>query len=116
MPLIPDAFEWLIVIGIAMPLLLLWVVALFDISRRSDLSTARKVLWSVIVVIGIFIGTAIYFLARPVALPRGKDISNTVQRSSGIVNDLEDLRDRHSAGEMHKESYLDQKRRLLGVE
>jgi hypothetical protein len=50
---------------IAIPLLLIWVLTLVDLVRRHDLSTGRKVLWAILVLILPVIGVIIYFVARP---------------------------------------------------
>ena len=50
---------------IAIPLLLIWVLTLVDLFRRHDLSTGRKVLWALVVLILPVIGVIIYFVARP---------------------------------------------------
>ena len=50
---------------IAIPLLLIWVLTLVDLFRRHDLSTGRKVLWALVVLILPVIGVIIYFIARP---------------------------------------------------
>ena len=50
---------------IAIPLLLIWVLTLVDLSRRHDLSTGRKVLWALFVLVLPVIGVIIYFVARP---------------------------------------------------
>jgi hypothetical protein len=50
---------------IAIPLLLIWVLVLVDLFRRHDLSTGRKVLWALLVLILPVIGVIIYLIARP---------------------------------------------------
>ena len=50
---------------IAIPLLLIWVLTLVDLFRRHDLSTGRKFLWAIVVLILPVIGVIIYFVARP---------------------------------------------------
>ena len=50
---------------IAIPLLLIWLLTLVDLFRRHDLSTGRKVLWALLVLILPVIGVIIYVVARP---------------------------------------------------
>jgi hypothetical protein len=45
--------------------LLIWVLALFDIVRRRDLSTSSKVLWALAVLFVPVIGVLVYVVARP---------------------------------------------------
>jgi hypothetical protein len=55
----------LLAVLIAIPLLLIWVLTLVDLFRRHDLSTGRKVLWALVVLVLPVIGVIIYFVARP---------------------------------------------------
>lgn len=55
----------MLLVLIAIPLLLIWVLTLVDLLRRHDLSTGRKVLWALVVLILPVIGVIIYFIARP---------------------------------------------------
>src|SRR4249919_3610853 len=55
----------LLAVLIAIPLLLIWVLTLVDLFRRHDLSTGRKVMWAVVVLILPVVGVIIYFWARP---------------------------------------------------
>jgi hypothetical protein len=50
---------------IAIPLLLIWVLTVVDIVRRHDLSTSRKVLWALVVLLVPILGVIVYFVARP---------------------------------------------------
>jgi hypothetical protein len=51
---------------IVVPVILLWVAAIFDIFRRWDLSGGWKVIWLVIVIFIPFVGSVLYFLFRPI--------------------------------------------------
>ncbi len=108
-------FNWLFAVGIAIPIALVWLVALFDLFRRSDLTIARKVVWTVVIVAGVFVGTAAYFIVRPARLPTGKGSRNSTKRSSDIVTNLEALRQQHTDGALNDDTYLKQKRELLGL-
>ena len=50
---------------IAIPLLLIWVLAVVDLVRRHDLTTAHKVLWGLAVLLVPIVGAIVYFVARP---------------------------------------------------
>jgi hypothetical protein len=51
---------------IVVPVILLWVCAIFDIFRRYDLTGVWKVTWLLIVICIPFFGSVLYFLFRPI--------------------------------------------------
>jgi hypothetical protein len=56
----------------------LWIATLVDIWRRSDLSTATAVIWTVGVLIFPLLGTMVYFFTRPASgevLYRGETVT-----------------------------------------
>lgn len=108
-------FNWLFAVGIAIPLALVWLVALFDLFRRTDLTIGRKVVWTIVIVAGVFVGTAAYFIVRPARLPPGKDSRDSTKQSSDIVTNLEALRQQHLDGTLKDDAYLKQKQKLLGL-
>jgi hypothetical protein len=54
----------LILIVVAL-FLVLWVRAVIDVFRRTDLSTAAKAAWAIIMLLIPFIGLLVYTLLRP---------------------------------------------------
>jgi len=44
--------------------MILWVVVLLDLFRRSDLTTAKIVLWIVVIVLVPLLGAIVYLLVR----------------------------------------------------
>lgn len=80
----------LLAVLIAIPLLLIWVLTLVDLFRRHDLSTGRKVMWAVVVLILPVIGVVIYFIARP---PQPTDRRGTLDPIGD--ESLEPIRRRH---------------------
>lgn len=105
----------LIAIGISIPLLLLWIVTLVDIARRRDLSITKKIGWGLVVILGLYIGIAVYFIMRPVKEVDGKGLDHTVPETSAVVNNLESLHLSHSAGSVSDDDYIARKRDLLGL-
>jgi hypothetical protein len=80
----------LLAVLIATPLLLIWVLTLVDLFRRQDLSTGRKVLWAIVVLILPVLGVIIYFIARP---PQPTDRAPTLD---GVGDEsFEPIRRRH---------------------
>jgi Phospholipase_D-nuclease N-terminal len=57
-------FGFLMVVGF----LLLWGGALYDIWRRSDLSSGSRLIWTGAVLVVPILGTLIYALVRPAAV------------------------------------------------
>ena len=56
----------------------LWIATLVDVWRRSDLSTAAAVIWTVAVLVFPLFGTMVYFFTRPASgevLYRGESVS-----------------------------------------
>lgn len=105
----------LVVIGIAVSLLLLWIVAYVDLARRKDLSVVKKLLWAAAMFFGVYIGIAAYFVMRPMPEVIGKGLSSETPESSVLVGDLESLHASHAEGSLSDADYLAKKRNLLGL-
>ena len=45
--------------------LLIWIVAMVEIIRRKDLTTAAKVVWALVVLLLPVVGVIVYLVARP---------------------------------------------------
>jgi hypothetical protein len=113
MPQLDDsAILW---VAITLPLVALWIAAFWDLTFRSDLPMPRKLLWGLVMVITVYVGIAAYFASRPVPEPAGKNLGDSVPRTSAVVTDLENLSTAHKAGTLPDDAYLAQKRELLGL-
>lgn len=115
MSVVDEALERLIIVGLIVPLLLLWIVAYVDLARRPDFGIRRKALWAVVMFLGAYVGIAAYFILRPVPPPAGKSATGTTTRASEIVTEMEALREGHTDGAMTDGDYLKRKRNLLGL-
>ena len=104
-----------IVILVVIPLILLWIAALADAFARSDLSWPKKIAWAVAILLLPFLGVALYFIARPPNPPEGKRYGDEEQRTTAVVDTLENLRAKHAAGELSDEAYLTAKQQALGL-
>jgi hypothetical protein len=51
--------------AIAILWLIIWVLVLVDILRRTDLATSHKVLWALFVLVVPIIGVLVYMVVRP---------------------------------------------------
>jgi hypothetical protein len=67
--------------------LLIWMVALVEVIRRKDLTTASKVVWALVVLLLPVVGLIVYLVARP---PEAERIGVT---NAGLPEDS--LRTRH---------------------
>lgn len=70
----PDAAAALSVL-MTLPIVVVWVFALYDIVRRSDLPVIRKVAYAAIVVL-VLPATLLYLLSRPTSIVRHRDRSD----------------------------------------
>lgn len=113
---ISDELDIATAIAILIPLVLIVAAALIDCARRRDLSVAAKVLWTALIVFTLYIGTAIYYIARPPRAPEGKRYGDSVARSSALVDTITDLRAEHLAGHLSDDTYLAKKRAMLGLD
>ncbi|MGI9642840.1 MAG: PLD nuclease N-terminal domain-containing protein [Acidimicrobiia bacterium] len=73
---------------LAVPLLVLWIVAVVDVIRRSDISTGGKWLRIAGIVLIPYIGVFIYLVWRP---DIGVAESETVAAPTGLVAEIETL-------------------------
>ena len=55
----------ILIIAIVVLFLALWVRALIDLTRRSDLSTSAKAGWAIIMLLLPFVGLLVYTMMRP---------------------------------------------------
>ena len=115
MSIAEETARTLVVIGVTVPLFLLWIVTFVDIARRKDLPILKKALWTAITFFGAFIGIAVYFAMRPVPEVLGKGLRRTTPETSAVVSDLETLRADHANGSINDAEYLAKKRDLLGL-
>ena len=102
--------------AVALPLLLLLVAAIADIYARPDLSWAKRLLWTAVVILLPYIGVAAYYITRPLRQPEGKKYGDEVPRTDATVDHLEALKERHESGDLDDEGYLAAKRSALGLE
>ena len=66
--MLPVALGFFAVFGVGIlgiVVLILWVIALIDLSRRPDFDRRHRAAWALIIVLLPIIGTIAYFLARP---------------------------------------------------
>jgi hypothetical protein len=66
--MLPLGLGWFATFGIGvfgLAIVILWVIGLVDLSRRSDLDPADKMRWVLLIVLIPIFGTIIYWVKRP---------------------------------------------------
>jgi hypothetical protein len=100
---------------ILVPLLALWVLALFDILvKRSDLSIGWKGIWSATVIFVPYVGVLIYAFVRPPAQAKrfgSEDPTTTGQAIDQIHHLVAD----HETGAITDEQFATQKALIFGI-
>ena len=107
--------RFLLVALVLVPLVILWIVALFHIVvRRHDLSFGRKVIWSGLVIMVPYIGLLIYAALRPPRAPTptgGED-----QTAAGAaIEQLARLVTAHDDGSITDEEFSQRKYAVFGL-
>jgi MFS family permease len=103
-------------VGIVLvPLLAMWVLALFHIvAKRSDLSIGWKAIWSATVLLIPFIGVLIYVFVRPSAPSRGPaHKSESVTRKA--IDEIHGLIADHESGSITDDQFASRKAAVFGL-
>jgi len=88
--------EWVLLLIVAMPLLALWIRSVFEVVRRRGLSTVRRLMWILILVLIPVGGLAAYIVARTPSPTRVRDGSSDSSRAGELVR----LAERRQRGEL----------------
>lgn len=113
-------WTWMLIMLVYIPLLLLWVFTLVDLSNRADLSGMAKGLWAVAVVLLPLIGLLIYFIARPEAPEMQPEPAERAQQirdeslNDTTFDQLEKLAELNKSGVISDEEFTAAKGKLLG--
>lgn len=109
---------------IFIPLIMIWVFALFDIFRRDDMGGGMKALWVIIVILMPFFGTLIYLLFRPAGATLEERAMLDAQSREFVAqyspttqspaDQLKILSDLHDAGKLTDAEFEAQKAKVLG--
>lgn len=102
------------------PLIMLWLFSLTDLSRRTDLSSVAKGWWAVLVVLLPVIGMIIYFVLRPKDADTQQDPSvryEEIRREAGLsdstLDQLSKLGDLRDSGALTDDEFQSMKAKLL---
>ena len=114
-------FFWLLLIYI--PLLLLWMFALFDIFLRDDLSGWARALWVIFALVVPVIGMIVYFAMRPASADAWKEGRATVvpppppTKPQGVdpMTQLTLLGDMHARGQLSDDEFAACKAQILST-
>ena len=113
-----EFWEWLVMFFIYIPLVFIWVFALFDIFGRVDLSGWVKALWVIFVLILPLLGMLIYFIARPI-LPQDiqarerQEKAMETAHAADVTDKLAKLAELRDKGVISEEEFQAQKAKLL---
>jgi hypothetical protein len=105
---------------IFIPLILLWLFTLNDLTRRSDMSGLSKGLWAVAVVFLPVIGMLLYFIVRPdapvMAAPAGVVRSDDRDQplSDADIEELEKMHRLRESGAITGAEFASLKTKMLG--
>jgi glucan phosphoethanolaminetransferase (alkaline phosphatase superfamily) len=113
-----EFWKWLVIMLIYIPLIYIWVFALFDIFNRVDLGGWAKALWVIFVLILPLLGMLIYFIARPVT---EQDVATQKQvkekqdyyRTAQATEQLYALQKMLESGQISQEKYDKRKAKIL---
>ena len=115
-----DFWDFFLLMLIWIPLIMLWLFALTDLSRRENLSSVAKGWWAVLVVLLPIIGMILYFVLRPGDDPVPQDTAaryEEIRREAGLTDSTLDqlarLGDLRDAGALTEEEFQSMKAKLL---
>ena len=108
---------------IFIPLIMIWVFALFDIFRRDDMSGWLKALWVVVIILLPFFGTLIYLIFRPAGATAqerqamdeaSREFVQKYSSDASPADQLKTLSDLHDAGKITDEEFAKGKAKIVG--
>jgi hypothetical protein len=115
-------WEFFLLLVIFIPMLMLWLFTLTDLSKRADISSVSKGLWAVAVVFLPLIGMLVYFIARPTEpemqpdpAVRMREIIDEADPSS-TVDQLERIVELHESGILSEDEFASAKAKLLDTQ
>lgn len=103
--------DFLVIYLFVVPLVILWVVALWDNWRLPDRSVTAKIGWSATILVLPVIGAAVYYAFRPVPPPKG--VIDGDGGGVAVVDELESLVAAHDRGDLSDEQFASRKADLL---
>lgn len=94
--------DWLILLVLAVPLIVLWVWAIVDAIRRPDLSPFRRAAWVGILLLVPIVGLAVYAVVRP---PRARRLGVSDEAGAGTAAALVDAAEANRRGDLSDDDY-----------
>ena len=99
-------------IAIWVPIVILWITALFDLVGHPAISGGKKAAWAVLIVFVPIVGALIYFGLRPKReSPTGPSED---EKRATVVEALDRAARLHDAGKLSDQEYESVKRQLVG--
>ena len=113
-----EFWKWLVILFIYIPLICIWVFALFDIFGRVDLSGWAKALWVIFVLFLPLLGMLIYFIARPVtendiAVQKHVKENQEYYKTAQATEQLYTLQQMLESGQISQEKYEKRKAKII---
>ncbi len=104
---------WIVLFVI--PVIALWVYGLFDLIRRRDLSTGKRVLWALLIIFLPILGVILYFYIAPSSsLPAETPGITSNAVSAASKTNLADIDTMYAEGRLTDKEYQAAKDRLEG--
>lgn len=94
--------DWLILLILAVPLIVLWVWAVVDAIRRPDLSPLRRAAWAGVLLLVPIVALAVYVVVRP---PRSRRLGVGDDSGAATAAALVDAAEANRRGELSDDDY-----------
>lgn len=119
-----DFWEAFFLLLIWIPLVMLWVAALFDVFRRDDLGGGWKALWVVCIILVPWFGSLIYLISRPAGATAAERVAMDQESREFVAKyspdnraaQLKVLSDLHDSGKLTDAEFAEEKARIREVE
>ena len=110
----PEFWQTVFQITIAVPLIVLFAYAAWDVIRRPDASVVLKLVWLVVCCIFPILGPLIYLVLRPAGTTTA--LRQSAAQTAASVGSLGELAELHDRGKLTDSEYQVAKDRYLGAD
>jgi hypothetical protein len=110
----PQFWQTVFQIVIAVPLIVLFGYAAWDIIRRPDASVLLKLVWLVVCCIFPIIGPLVYLILRPAGTTA--ELQQSAAQTAASVSSLWELAELHDRGKLSDAEFQVAKDRYLGAD
>jgi len=110
----PEFWQTVFQIVIAVPLIVLFGYAAWDVIRRPDASVVLKLVWLVVCCIFPILGPLVYLVLRPAGTTT--QLQQSAAQTAASVGSLGELAELHDRGKLTDTEYQMAKDRYLGAD